>query len=161
MKQELIPTLLSVSYPSFRAANLSLDLSVVKSDFKCNNWILSMVKKTPIHNVIHASMNDTGLNTASITSSYYGEPWVKILRYMYICPIFLSESLLLEFLISFYRWPSTPFLSAFHSGMTAINKLKNRTCTLLRSVSPRSCILSMGKWIKHYGWPASFKCKSW
>ena len=146
------------------ASNPSIDLSVMQSYFRCINWILSImhmfwqVKRTCIQNVIHADMNNRELHRVYITSPYYGVPCVKISQYMYICPIFLSESLLSFW--PFYWWPRGLFLSAFHFGITAVNKLKNGSSILPGKVSQRSDTLGMGKWTKCYDRPPSLKCKN-
>ena len=53
---------------------------------------------TRIQLVTQADMGDTELNAAYVPSRYYDVPQVKIQQYMDVCPIFLSESLLYEFL---------------------------------------------------------------
>ena len=54
-------------------------------------------KWTQIHNVLHADMNDWEFKAAYMTS-YHGLFQVKISQLIDICLIFLSESLLYEFL---------------------------------------------------------------
>ena len=128
-------------------------------DFKHNAQVL--IGEQNIHNVIRADMSDWEFKAARSTSPYYGVPQVKISQYMCICPILLSESLLFEFLNLFYWGPKAPFSSAFHFSLAAAHELKNqRKLHFARKCLVRNVVLSMGKWTKHYNWPASWKCKS-
>ena len=165
----LLLLLLTISTVIFLSteANPTLELSVMKSNDKCNNWTLSLMhmfwyaNRTCIHNVTDADMKNREFNTAYTTSLYYGVPRMKISQDMDICLIFLSESLLYEFLnLSTGGW-GPHYCQPPVSIMTATNELKNGSCISPGCIPTKSDILSTGKWTKHYDWPTSFKCKSW
>ena len=148
-----------------KAAIPSADLSVMKSDcFKHNSQILSIM-----HLFWSEQNTSTTLFKPTWTTENSNQHTLHHHRMEYpawrfhntwIFVWYSSLKVCLWVFESFYWWPRAPFSTAFHFGMTAANELKNGSCILPGSVLAESEVLSMGKWTKHYDWPASLKCKS-
>ena len=138
----------------FWAANPSLDLSVTKSDFKSNNWILCImhmfqsVSRTCNHNIIHANMTDRECGIRCTEAEWgFHNTWIFVQISLSVC--------CMSFWVFFYWGAEVAFSSAFHFRMTAANELKKGSC-----VWPESDVLSTGKWMECYNWPAFSECKS-
>ena len=86
----------------------------------------------------------------ALSQTHYGVSQMKISPYVDIHPIFLSLSLLYEFLTLSTGGTGPPFRQHDRSEWT-----KNGCCILPGSVSPGSDAVSAGKWTKRYNWPAS------
>ena len=85
------------------------------------------------------------LNAAYIASPYYGIPWVKILQYIYICLIFLSDSQLYELLNLSSGGNGPHFRQCSALAWPLQTNWKNESCILPGSISPESDVLSVGK----------------
>ena len=106
------------------------------------------MNRTCIHNVVHTDINNRAFfvffTAVYITSLYYGVPRVKILQYICICLIFLSEGLLYEFLnLSTGGWkPNFCQLSTSAKTQQMNWRMKAAFC---QEVSAGSDVLGMGE----------------
>ena len=99
--------------PAVRAAHSSPDLSAMKSDFKCNKWIFSLmnafwqVNRTRIHSVIHGHMNDKKLKSTYITLST--ALWCTM-REEFTIHVYLSEILSKSMLYEYFNHSTEYFV---------------------------------------------------